>query len=164
MKLSKTAIFTGLVVLATASGALAFGGKAGHGGGEITPPAFSDFDQNGDGSITADEINNMKSAQFAKTDTDGNGELSAEELITARQKANEDRVAKMIERFDKDGSGGLSLDEMPERGKNAEKRAERMIKHMDENDDGAISQAEFDKAMENWGHGKGRGKDDKNDG
>lgn len=65
------------------------------------------------------------------------------------------RVAAMIERFDADGDGFISPDEMPQ-----PKRSGRMFDMIDADDSGAISRAEFDEARE-WhdmrrdrGHGK----------
>jgi len=44
-------------------------------------PEFSTLDNNGDGQITKAEVQTHTTAEFIKVDIDGNGSLSAEELM-----------------------------------------------------------------------------------
>ena len=70
--------------------------------------------------------------------TNGDGGISAEEMIAAAGQRAEDRAAQMIERFDENGDGILQLEEMPQRG---EDRAGRMFERVDA-DDGNHGQGE----------------------
>jgi hypothetical protein len=78
-----------------------------------SPPAFSEFDANGDGAVSEDEFNAFRSARmeamaaagkpmkgakyapaFSDLDTDGDGVLSEEELV-AGQKAHRQKMHEM---------------------------------------------------------------------
>ena len=95
-----------------------------------------------------EELQAQGEARFASIDTNGDGGLSAEELIAAAEGRAEDRAARMLERLDENGDGILQMDEMPRRGGD---RAERMFDRVDANDDGVISQEEFETAKERHG-------------
>jgi len=74
---------------------------------------------------------------FAALDTDGNGELSAEEFAPENHRAARKtlRQKRMFARMDADGSGGLSIDEFPG-------RAQRM-RSLDSNEDGEVTRDEL---------------------
>ncbi|MCB4456463.1 EF-hand domain-containing protein [Leisingera sp. McT4-56] len=119
--------------------------------------SFEEIDTDGSGEVTKAEIQAMKDAHFAKADANGDGKLTLEEMqARARQHADE-RAANMLERFDKDGDGALSKDEMPQ-----PRRAGRMFDRMDADGSGGISKAEFENARMHrggmHGHGQGAGK------
>ncbi len=151
--MNKTYIITGVVVASlgiAATSAFAFGprhdGHGGHGGGHGMNISFEELDTDSDGQITQSEMQAMGAARFDEADTDGNGVLSAEELIAKAQQQAGKRVTGMIERFDKDGDGALSRDEMPK-----PRRAGRMFDHFDEDGSGGISEQEFDEAKAQMG-------------
>lgn len=125
-------------LVATGGAAAALGkGKA---------PDFATLDANGDGQITQAELRAAGEARFTATDTDGNGALSAEELIRSDAERAAERVTRMIERFDTNGDGELSLAEMPRRG--GKDRGAKMFERFDANGDGAISETEFEAMRE----------------
>jgi len=74
---------------------------------------------------------------FAALDTDGNGELSAEEFAPENHRAARKtlRQKRLFARMDADGSGGLSIDEFPG-------RAQRM-RSLDSNEDGEVTRDEL---------------------
>ena len=106
-------------------------------------PEFSTLDDNGDGQITKAEVQAHRAAEFVKVDIDGNGSLSAEELMAKVDercsKKMEKRVKWMFKDLDADGTGTVELAEMQ-----AKRSGERMFGHLDANEDGMISQEEFD--------------------
>lgn len=89
---------------AMAKGGPGFGGAAGL--------EFQHFDQNGDGSLTPEEMRDIGKARFALMDGNGDGELSADELQAASEARREARFDRMIERLDSDGNGTVSAAEM----------------------------------------------------
>jgi Ca2+-binding EF-hand superfamily protein len=125
---------------------------------------FATLDANKDGKITKDELAATKTARFTEADANKDGKLSIEEMSAARDamiaKRKADRLALMIQRFDKDGDGMISAAEMP-----SPPNADRMFDRFDTDKDGAISQAEADSAMERMQErmaehrGKGHGRD-----
>ncbi|MDG1679638.1 MAG: EF-hand domain-containing protein [Tateyamaria sp.] len=105
---------------------------------------FFDLDTNSDSQITITEIEMHMAAQFAKSDSNNDGSLSLEELMTKvetrRVKKAEKRVKRMLNKLDSDDSGTLEFSEM----QNRRGGATRMLRHLDKNEDGVISQTEFD--------------------
>lgn len=146
--MNKKHIITGVLVASlgiAATSAFAFGPKQGGRGMDINfEDLFEDLDTNSDGQITKTELQAMGAARFDAADADGNGVLSAEEMIARAQTRVSERVMGMIERFDKDGDGALSRDEMPKANRGG--RAERMFDHFDEDGSGGISEQEFNQA------------------
>lgn len=151
-----------LSVLIPAALALSLPASAmGPGGGpERDRPAFSEVDTNGDGALTLEEIMAHRDARFDGADSDGDGSLSREELIAAAMGRVEDRIDRMMDRFDDDENGVLSaneLDDMRPRGPGPE----RIFGVMDADGDGSVTEAEFDAVAERMmerrgGHGWGR--------
>jgi len=105
-------------------------------------PTFEQLDANGDGALTQDELAARGQARFAEADQNGDGVLSADELNARAQERMARRTAKMIERFDTDGDGGLSAEEMPRRH-----GAINLLEKADTDGNGSISKAEFDTAQ-----------------
>ncbi|RVV98802.1 calcium sensor EFh [Mesobaculum littorinae] len=99
-------------------------------------PDFATLDTDGDGRLTAEDVAAARTGRFEAADTDGNGTLDVEEIAAAAQR----RMARrMVERFDGNGDGALSPDEMPDRG--AGQLAH--LRAMDADWDGAVTEAEF---------------------
>lgn len=122
---------------------------------------FDFFDGNGDEVVTMDEIRATRDERFSDADVDGDGKLSADELISAigawHAERQAHRIANRIEQLDSDGDGLLSLDEVTaitELG-----RFERLFEHLDADGDGAITKSEMDNRGDGHRHrsGKGRG-------
>lgn len=137
--MKKMVILSALVLgtsLALGSGALAKG------------PKFETLDQNKDGQITQDEIQQAAQMRFAKADQDGDGMLSKAELEAAAAERAQKRVARMLERHDANKDGVLSPDEMDRSDKMA-----RMFKRLDKDNSGGVSAQEFKAAR---GHHKGQ--------
>ncbi len=112
---------------------------------------FATLDANGDGQITAAEIEAQKATRFAEMDTDGNGEISLEEFSakgSGKSGDHADRHARFFALLDADNSGGLTQAEIESR-RNID-RSQMMLAMLDTNGDGQISQEEFEA-------GKGRG-------
>ncbi|NSY40037.1 EF-hand domain-containing protein [Leisingera sp. ANG59] len=133
------------------AGSAALAKGFGHHGPKMS---FEEIDTDGNGEVTKAEIQAMKDAHFAKADANGDGKLSLEEMqAQARERAGE-RAARMLERFDKDGDGALSKDEMPQ-----PRRAGKMFDRMDADGSGGISKGEFEEARARHGgkqwHGHG---------
>ena len=108
-------------------------------------------DRNGDGKLSKEEWA-VPPERFAKADADGDGTLAGAEidaLVKARKPAPKEReragaglnvksVDEAFRKFDKNGDGKLSTEEMGE-------RAERMLKLLDANQDGTVDRHEAGK-------------------
>lgn len=117
-------------------------------------PSFSDLDTDGNGEVTKQEMRGHRQARFDKADTDGDGKLSLDEITAAAQARAAERASRMLEQFDADGDGALSAAEMPGPRAPAE-MIDRMFARADADDSGSISQEEFDTMKERM-RGKGR--------
>ena len=118
---------------------------------------FASLDTDGDGKLTAAELEAAHQARFAAADADKDGFLSADELaqmqLTEMAEMLAARSARMIERMDGNGDGLLAPDEMamgPEPAK--------MIEHLDSDNDGAVSLEEAEEMAKGHHGGHGRGK------
>lgn len=154
----KIALLASLIAL---GGAAAQAKDRGHG------PIFERIDANGDGAVTQEEVRAHAAARFAQADadndgsltaqemlalrggqraermlerhdTDGNGQLSAEELRAASEGRGEKRLQRMLNRMDANDDGKLSLAEM-----NAHRDPADMFKRLDADGDGSLTADEF---------------------
>jgi Ca2+-binding EF-hand superfamily protein len=137
-----------LIAVGTVASA-APGDRAGLRGG----PDFAALDANSDGVITQSDLSAAAQARFAALDADEDGQVSPTELAARAEMHAEDRRARhagaMLERFDTNGDGSLSLEEM-----STGDRAERMFARADADKDGQITRAEFE-AMGRHDHPRG---------
>lgn len=111
-------------------------------------PKFERLDQNKDGQIAQDEMQQAAQMRFAKADQDGEGMLSKAELEAAAAERAQKRVARLLERHDANKDGVLSPDEMDKSDKMA-----RMFNRLDKDNSGGLSVEEFKAAR---GHHKGQ--------
>jgi Ca2+-binding EF-hand superfamily protein len=111
-------------------------------GGPMMGFDFKDFDADGDGKVTAEEIAAKRAAEAAALDANGDGKLSAEELVAAdmrkAQLRAEARVKARIAAQDTDGDGMLSAAELA-----LPRGPQGMFDRFDANDDGAVTEDEL---------------------
>lgn len=106
-------------------------------------PAFEDLDADKSGEITQAELQQHMTSRFTSHDANGDGLLSQDEMIAGAQVRAESRVARMIEMFDKDGDGALSVAELPK-----PRNPGRMFEKIDADGSGGISAEEYAKLEE----------------
>ena len=125
----KTMIGTIVVAAASLVAASAFagegkGGKGGH---------FDRLDANGDGEISADEMNDKTAAFLEGADADGNGAVSKEEMKAFHKAKREERRAKHSP--DKNGDGIVDRTEYIS-------QAQERFDKMDKDGNGVLSEEE----------------------
>lgn len=154
MTLKKTlALLTLSAVLAGSVSTLAQA-EGRDGRGPMPMMNFDAIDADKDGSITTAEFDAFRAAEFAKADTNADGQVSAEELA-AKQLVDmtlraTDMASKMIERMDENADGQLSAEEMANGP-----RAPSMFERADADGNGSISKAEIEAMKDEMGkHGK----------
>jgi Ca2+-binding EF-hand superfamily protein len=95
----------------------------------------ADADKSGD--ITFDEFSAAMKNRLDAADTNHDGKITVEELAAQLEKARYERMAKrMIRRFDTNGDGELTEDEVQGRQK-------KLFALLDKNDDGKIEKSEM---------------------
>src|SRR5258706_13841733 len=109
-------------------------------------------DTNGDGLISKEEAKAlpMIAKHFDEIDTDGNGQLSPDELRAFHEKMQAQRFAEHFRKIDTDGDGRISLAE-------AQANAPRLAEHfsqIDANGDGFITPEEMKASHQHHGRGK----------
>lgn len=140
------------LVLAGASVIGAGAALAKPGGGHGPRASFEELDVNSDGEVTQAEMESLRARHFAAADSDGDGLLSLEEMTARAAERGAKRAERMLERFDANGDGALSADEMPS-PRNPDKRFSRL----DADGSGGISKEEFEAARAHHHQGgKGR--------
>lgn len=154
---------TALAALLVAAGGAAMAQPAGAGmghamGGEGWTEYFAQMDADGDGRVTAQEIEAFRTARFAAMDADGDGQVSRQEFMDHASAQAAERAGAQFDRFDADGDGLLSRDAIEAR-RGAGPDAARMIARLDGDGDGAVTLAELEAARDRWlarreGHGE----------
>ena len=123
-------------LLATSGLALAHGDHHGRG--------LAEFDRDGNGVVTRDEMHATVTTKFNEVDANHDGKVTFEEAAAARQA----RAAEHSAKKDKNGDGQLSRDEM------ARMPQERFAK-LDTNGDGKLSKEELQAGRGQFaGHGE----------
>lgn len=122
------------------------------------------LDTDGNGVISAAEIEASKAAKFAEADANGDGGLTLQEIEdwrTAQREARmQARKQRMFEKRDANGDGVISLDEFEDRGM-------PMFDRADANDDGEVTAEELaamkghrGKRHGGWKHRRGASEQD----
>ena len=125
------------------------------GGGFPQLPVLVALDADGDGELSAKEIDNAAAA-LRTLDKNKDGKLTRDELLPAFREGGPagPNPAELVERmmaFDKNGDGKLSKDELPE-------RIRGLLERADTNKDGFVDKDELTKlAQRQAGRGQGRG-------
>ena len=104
-------------------------------------PDFSTLDTDGNGEVTMQEMQASAQTRFDAADTDGDGFLSQAELEAHSSARAAERAERMMSRMDADDDGKLSPDEMAPRRDPA-----RFFERMDKDDNGSLSEEEFEQA------------------
>jgi Ca2+-binding EF-hand superfamily protein len=139
---------------ATLSGSVALA-ETGPGGdrGAMFLEMFDEIDTNGDGQLSQEELEAHRLARFTAADTNKDGKLDAAEVAAAElarfTAEQEKRTARIIENRDADGDGTISAEEM------GEGPMERHFARIDADNDGSISKAEAEEAAEHM-HKRGK--------
>ncbi len=123
--------------------------------GSPPDPIMTALDVDGDGVISAAELENA-SAALKKLDKNNDGKLSPDELRPSGLPGGapggfgrRPSPAEMIARFDKNSDGKINKGEIPE-------QMARFLARADANNDGDITKAELTKMFENFRPGGGR--------
>ena len=161
--MTKTFFLTGTLIAALLVGSAAAyaAGGPGHGRGDGPRGGAMNFEQldlDGDGSVTRAELERLPEARFAEADANGDGVLSAEEMLAQAETQAEARrarmVERMIERADTDGDGAVSLAEMQAMAEERDRRGDpgaRFFRLFDDNNDGVVTAEEFETARAEMG-------------
>jgi len=110
---------------------------------------FATMDADGDGSITAEDLEALRDRRFTMLDADGDGQVSRQEFMDRAAAQAGERAGTMFDRMDADGDGTLGRDAIEAR-RGPGPDADRLIARFDSDGDGAVSQAEFDSARASW--------------
>ncbi|MCT7375167.1 EF-hand domain-containing protein [Chelativorans salis] len=105
---------------------------------------FSRFDQDDDGTVIAEEFGGERLKALQAADTDGDGALSQEELVTYVTKREfERRAERMTRMLDIDGDGTVTLAEF-------ENHQGERFALLDRDDNGELSEDELRRAAEDF--------------
>jgi Ca2+-binding EF-hand superfamily protein len=97
-----------------------------------SPKAFGKADGDGDGKVTAAELQPLAERRFARLDVDKNGAVSTGEIDAALTRALERRRDRLMARLDADKNGAVSRAEL-------DRYVEQMVASADGNHDGGLS-------------------------
>lgn len=109
------------------------GGKKGHGRRtERMLRMIEIYDQDGNGKVTQDEVDQTRADRLAAFDADGDGMLTLEEYEALWLDAMRERMVDRFQSHDDDGDGQVTVEEFS-------KRTGHLVLRADRNEDGAIS-------------------------
>jgi Ca2+-binding EF-hand superfamily protein len=114
-KTSKLLMTTGAVALGAAilAGATLADGRH-HGHGYHGARLFDSFDANGDGRLTQAEIVEVRQSRLEEFDADGDGSLTLEEYQALWLDAMRERMVDRFQAHDADGDGLVTVEEFSE--------------------------------------------------
>jgi Ca2+-binding EF-hand superfamily protein len=136
--LKTIALGTLAATLATSVAGIALAGGLdrkgwGHDGGPRGGQMIEMFDQNGDGSITQDEVNAAVAERFAAADADKDGRVTLDEFKAYRLAEMQPMQVRAFQRLDRDGDGKVTRAEF-------DRVSERMFARFDRDGDGELKQ------------------------
>ncbi len=129
-KLALAAGVSGLVVIGGIAGIA--NANRGHHGGHGMMHLAERYDANKDGKISQDEIDQNRTERHAQFDGDKNATLSLEEFQGLWLMANQERMVRDFQEFDRDGNAQVTLDEY-------KAPLAQIVANRDHNDDGVLS-------------------------
>ena len=111
---------------------------------------FATMDQNGDGTVTAEEVRLHHAARFQAIDSDGDGQLTLAEFEAMRERRRQERMKQRLSRMDTNGDGTITQEEFAAKGS-------RWMTRLDGDGDGQVTLDEVQKsaAQRPWGQGQG---------
>ena len=122
-------------------------GRGGHGmRGRGMMRMFENFDTNGDGALTQEEIDAFRAGRFAAFDGNGDKVLTLDEYQALWLDAVRERMVDRFQHLDADGDGKVTGDEF-------KRPFARMVAHADRNEDGKLDRA--DRPDHGMHHGDG---------
>ncbi|MEM9430104.1 MAG: hypothetical protein AAGA32_11470 [Pseudomonadota bacterium] len=101
-------------------------------GGEMFRTVFDAADVDGDGSVTAEEVDAYRAAQIAAVDTSGDGALTIEEFDTLYRAFTRSRMVDAFQALDADGDSVISPTEI-------DTSVARLIERLDRDGDGTLT-------------------------
>lgn len=161
-KHGKIIVATGLVALTLGLGAtIAIASSDGHGWGkhggyghrgQVVQQMFNQFDADGDGTITEQEVKDKLSATLTGNDVNANGSLNLSEFEAIWLEQTRFKMVDVFQRLDEDGNGEITEAEI------SVKRT-ALMDHVDRNGDGQITKKEI-KRGHRWYHDHDHDDDD----
>lgn len=97
-----------------------------------SPKGFGKVDSDGNGKVTAAELQPRAEKRFARLDADKNGAVTAAEIDAALTRALERRRDRLMSRLDADKDGAVSRAEL-------DRYVEQMVAAADGDHDGGVS-------------------------
>jgi Ca2+-binding EF-hand superfamily protein len=116
-----------------------FAGPNDAAGFRLPPLELADIDKSGD--VTFDEFKKAAGDRFANSDANKDGKVTFEEMAAVIEKIRTEQIAKrMINRFDVDGDGAVTLAEM-------ETNQQEIYARLDRNNDGKLVKEEMQRRV-----------------
>ena len=104
---------------------------------QLDPPRRISFTWNNSGDVTFEEFSAAMAKRFPSADANSDGKMTVAEIADAIERMRAERMAqRIVKRFDTNGDGELTKDEI-------ESRQKKMFALLDRNDDGKIEKSEM---------------------